>query len=529
LESSFDIHTFLYHLIGGHHPRILGEPLTLNAAALRDQLSGTYEFINLGDPQRHGSLTDLGISNRFLERVATPQAAKQSFQRDVAIPLCRDILENRNFSPRVIDAIIATRTQSKFSISPWTGEFIATRDSLGPLWYLFRHQASGFIVGQLSAPELQFHDTIWVLPQIKKVLFVESGMPEPRIIQGCADLAARLVKRLPEVVHYLCSNIRKTVIYDWQCEHFGHYVWNVISAWGALFEIVPPLDLSTILCVDTTKYFGPISEIFGDGRNNISERSVKNLEQVYDIIFAEFCFISSINHSYITRYTADKIVEHSMRLVDPDFAMKLLSIKKNNWPVLLLGLRFDNRSWVDQLTGFAEIISRVRSDFPDAAFVIQGLSKGVAMGSTSAWMSLDVDVAASKELERTLGDPDYVLSAVGRSIHENVAISNLCDAFLAPIGSGMALYKWLTNKPGVAFSNRYCMDPANPRRWAFTVFDRYRDDIIASVPIPLSAVTDTEADHHGSPSRPNFTLDRDVLYETLRDLLLSLPRPERLD
>jgi FkbM family methyltransferase len=197
-------------------------------------------------------------------------------------------------------------------------------------------------------------------------------------------------------------------------------------------------------------------------------------------------------------------------------------MRSRRWPVVLLSLRLDNPSWVDQVQGFAELARQLQQDFPDVGFVIHGMSKDGSRVWETTPRSLEAEISAASELECLLGDCEGVANAVGLSIHESVAIANLCDAFVAPLGSGMALYKWLTNKPGVVFSNQFCSDPANPQCWTRLVFEGFRDNPLPSTYVPLSAVTDVEAEHHGQRSQANFTLDRSVLHATIRNLLLSL-------
>ena len=403
----------------------------------------------------------------------------------------------------------------------------SSRDSLGPCWYLFGNATPPFISGQVSGLPLQAHDTLWILPGIRKILFVPAGVDRARILENCAWLITQLAKRIRRVLNYLKTEERKVVICDFHCEHFGHYVWNVISAWGALFEFVPPDQVGTIACAIPERYFGSVKDVFSLQSHKITEKRIRSPDQVYDLIFGEGCLLSSIHANSISDFTASSVVSHSMNRCEPEFKERLLAMQRERWPIVLFSLRLQNRSWVDQMEGFTEIAMRLRKDFPNAGFVIHGLSKGVPLGWTTSRMSLEAEIEASADLERALGGPKDVANAVGLSIHESVAISNLCDVFIAPVGSGMALYKWLTNKPGVAFSNTFCINPTNPLRWAFTVFDGFRANIVPSTYIPLSAVADVESDHDGQLSRANFTLDRSVLYATLRNLLLTLPWESR--
>ena len=524
-RHDFDSHRFLCQLVteGCPDASFDGDHLP-SLDDVRQQLSTSYQILNIKGTSLHTSLLAQGISSDFLKLAAAGNRGFFNFFKSWAGTQLNQSLDAWQISPLVVDSLMMLRDRRKYSVSPWTGTMVSTRDSLGPGWYLFRDPQQGFIVGQIYSPAVPCHDTVWIVPGIKTIFFVDMGFDCSQVVYACSNVTIQLVTRIDQVVAYLKSTERRVAVCDWRCDHFGHYVWNVVSAWGALFESAGAESLSTVLCSNTDKFWGRISDIFDAGHHNLEEISISKENQVYDLLFSNRWLLSSINAHNITSSTADRIVRYSMNRCNRSFKKRLIALTKEHWPVVLFSLRFENRAWVDQVPGFAEIALRLREDFPKIAFVIHGLSKGVAMGSTTSWMSLDVELQASVDLEQALGDPTNVMNAVGLSIHESVAISSMCDAFVAPVGSGMALYKWLTNKPGVAFSNTHCLNPASPDRWALTVFDAHRDDLVPSKTVPLSAVTDVEQARHGSSLRANFTLDRSVLHKTIRDLLLSLPR-----
>lgn len=493
------------------------------------QLSNNYEFVCVRREENHESLAAMGISPDFLRlSVSGCGGLSRHFRKWAGEQLGRSF-DRDQLSPRVADALLILEHQQKYSLSPWSGSFTATRNSLGPNWYLFERDGGAFISGQISGATVSAHDTVWILPDIRKILYVEAGIDLPDLESICSQALSDLWQRSEALFSYLDAPDRKVLICDWPCDHFGHYVWNVISAWGSLFEMSEPARIRAIGSWNAHKYFGPIKEIFGGGQA-LTETSIASVGEIYDLVFDHNLLLCSIRAHFISRRTADRVVGHSLECCDPAFKDRLDQLAADHWPVLLFSLRLENRAWVDQIEGFAEIAERVLSEFTNAAFVIHGLSANMSMGSTTSWMSLNEDLRAAVDLESRINRLGAVLSAVGLSIHESVAIAHACDAFVAPVGSGMALYKWLTNKPGVAFSNRFCSDLNNPRRGPFAIFDGCRPDIVPARYVPLSAVTDVEVDRHGLSSRANFTLNRSILYDTVRTLLQSLsPRGLKRD
>ena len=525
IDLQFDCHAFLSGLVSRtFHEGTAPDSDQPAVETVLQQLAESYEVVNVGRLDNRASLIDSGVSPRFLEVVARGIGSHSAvFKQWAGEKLGRQLVAGE-ISSRVVDALVTLETEKKYALSPLTGTFECTRDSLGPNWYLFADPAAGFIAGQMMEPAFETVETVWIVPGPRKILFIEAGLDSHAVLRCCAYLLVHLAAKFRALVAYLQSPDRNVVVYDWPCEHFGHYVWNVISAWGAFFELAPPASVKAIACTTPDKFFGKITDVFGLSPDQVSERRVGSVEQAYAMTFSESWLLASIHARHISANTATHVIQHARKRCDPTFMERLMTLQKQHWPIVLLSLRFDNRSWVDQIEGFTQIAASLRQDFPEVAFVIHGLSKGVAMGWSTWWMSLEVEIKAAAELEQALGGPQHVANAVGLGIHESVVIADLCDLYLAPVGSGMALYKWLTNKPGVAFSNRFCLDPTNPGRWAFTVFDQHRQDIIPANYIPLTAVTDVEADCHGEPSRANFTLDRSVLYATLRDFIGTLPR-----
>ena len=100
-------------------------------------------------------------------------------------------------------------------------------------------------------------------------------------------------------------------------------------------------------------------------------------------------------------------------------------------------------------------------------------------------------------------------------------LCDIADAFLAPVGAGMAKYRWITNKPGVAYSNEMCLQPNSIDGH---LYEHHRDDLTKMYYVPASAVKDIETERHGEPFRANFLMNWEPAYEQTRELLTEIKK-----
>jgi|GEM_PF-4574253 hypothetical protein len=507
--------------------RIEAEGNLNNISSLKKHIENSYELVNLQDVSNHKYLADQGISKTFLEIAANGAKAISSAFKDRISDELGLSFDGPGISPKVRDALILAETGKKYSLSPWTNLLDTTVYSPLAGWYTFKnHDQNIFFVGQTTQPFLPFQDTIWILPSIGKIIYVDSTINIDSIFLNFTKIIRQAFSQKEIFFNYMNTPNKSVQIYDWHCEHFGHYVWNTLSAWGSFFSKVKPKQIDKIICSLPNSYFGSIKEIFASHLEPMpSELNITNPKILENHIFQDNALIASIQSDYLSENTCRTVVEHSLALCNNEFKNTLLNTKELCWPVVLFSLRFENRAWDNQIEGYINLAKAIRHNFPNAAFFLHGISKGVAMGSTTSWMSLETELNASDKILAELTEANIpIASAVGLSIHESVAVSEYSDIFVAPTGSGMALYKWLTNKPGVSFSNTFSLDTKNPKNWMLNVFERYRENILESHRIPLSAITDLEEERHGIGNRANFTLDQTILQETVIEFLRAQPR-----
>ncbi len=79
----------------------------------------------------------------------------------------------------------------------------------------------------------------------------------------------------------------------------------------------------------------------------------------------------------------------------------------------------------------------------------------------------------------------------------------------------MAKYRWITNKPGVAYSNEKCLSPGDPDGH---LYERFREDLVPMEYVDIADVTDVEV-RHGERFRANFSMDWQAPHRKIASLL----------
>jgi hypothetical protein len=167
----------------------------------------------------------------------------------------------------------------------------------------------------------------------------------------------------------------------------------------------------------------------------------------------------------------------------------------------------------------------LHEDFPGLSLIVDGLSSDTAKGWTTHWMSMEAEPEMAAAVQAALPADLPVMLAVGRKFAESLVLMAAADVFIAPSGSGMALYKWLYNLPGLASSNRSVLDEKCPDRWPLRVWHdkRYRRDLVPTLHLSHELVTDGEV-ARGQVTRANFHLDWQEIYKAAVPLLCAVVR-----
>ena len=309
--------------------------------------------------------------------------------------------------------------------------------------------------------------------------------------------------------------------------HIGHQLWNELSGIDHLLARHPDLAADKLLpqwivldADEQTELYGAIDQLYPtlQGRVRRDLRGVPAL----------------IRHGYATgtmmlRVTGDHVSARLRRHILAAPAVRaareaIVTQGRGRRPVVLFGLRVENRTLVD-LGGFFERLADViAARHPDALLVLDGHNsrRGGAMieshGEQRAARSpaeVEHDIAARLR-RRGGGQRPGVVSAIGEPIAASLAWAERCDCFISIWGASLAKYRWVCNKPGLVLTSHHNLTQRrdlhiydapeftqSPAPLAFVAPDLVRDRPDAPLLVDVAP---------GQASFFNFELDETALF-----------------
>jgi hypothetical protein len=231
----------------------------------------------------------------------------------------------------------------------------------------------------------------------------------------------------------------------------------------------------------------------------------------------------TVKDEFFTKDFAQRVLQRARSKCSPEFLAEVDELKANTKPLIITTIRLDNRAWIEQREGLPALFSKLRQDFPRLGLIIDGLSSDTAKGWTTSWMSMEDELAAANAVKAALPSDMPVVLSVGRPFVESIVLIDAAEMFIAPSGSGMSLYKWISNLPGLAFSNRTVLDLKSSFGWPLRVWHNkaYRHDLVPTVHLDGELVTDGDSARN-QVTRANFHVDWQNIYAAALPLIGSL-------
>ncbi len=134
-------------------------------------------------------------------------------------------------------------------------------------------------------------------------------------------------------------------------------------------------------------------------------------------------------------------------------------------PVLLLGLRVENRTCVDPAGLLERLIGFIAGRFEDALFVLDGHNArgddeadGIihSHGEGRGTPPVEVERELAERARARLGAHGArVIDTTGQPLAVSLAWAERCDGFVSVWGASLAKYRWVCNKPGLVMTSRH--------------------------------------------------------------------------
>jgi hypothetical protein len=491
--------------------------IPLSVTDLLTSLVRAYRFVWVGNDRTE--IGSLGISERFVDIVAAGADAYMDVTSPVEIG--KAWRRDRAVSYRVRDILDTLDRRAKASLSPISGEVVFTRHMLAIDCFLFRDVRDDlFICAQWGETATCLSDTVWIVPDRNLIIASPLGQfSEESIRKFTQSLYERIIRQDNLLVEYLSRQNVEICVTQPAIPHIGHYIWNGISGWSSLFRYCPVSKLP-----ERFGSYGNISmpadveDLYPESVKHGDEKvSFRDEEDAHNYCAKHASMVLTIKDEFVTQDLASRAHSWARRAVSSDFSARVKAFRAGCFPMVLATIRLDNRYWLEQKEGLISLFTALSSDFEDLGVVLDGINCDVTQGWTHQHMSLNDEAALSRAISAGCKDLP-VFDSVGCTVAESLVLAETADCFVAPVGAGMAKYRWLANLPGIAFSNETFSKPDD---YNGRLYDHYREQARVALHVAAERVTDFPPQQRGNP-RANFQMDWRDLYEVVRPFLFDL-------
>ncbi len=492
------------------------------AGAVEALVRGRWRVLRLGGSEPAPGFLDPGFA-----------AAAAAGDRAVALRSLGLAAPVPGVSPRTLDNRRTLREGRKSLLCPFTGAVVAARAALGREWFL-QHGPGGepCLASQLSPVMVNVNtEAFWVFPERDLILLARDAHPEERVRAETARRLDLCLRHAPALARHIAgagAGPARVAATDFPCPHMSHNLWNLQTGWANLLS--DPADLARIDRLFRFRgqdFFGAVGELYPEAKADPARTilAVDDDEHVFRQMLRHGLLLATVKDEHVTPDLADRILRRARRVVGEAALAEVAALRARARPLVVITIRLDNRAWIEQPEGFVALFAALRGEFPGIGVVVDGLSGDTPKGWTTGWMSLEAEQAVAGRIMAGLeaaGIPS--VSAVGRRFAEALLLQDAADLFIAPSGSGMALYKWISNRPGLAFSNRFVLREGEGANWALRVWHNpaFRADVVPTVHLAPECVTDVAVPGREEAGRANFHLDWQDLHRAAVPLIRTV-------
>lgn len=250
--------------------------------------------------------------------------------------------------------------------------------------------------------------------------------------------------------------------------HIGHYVWNDLSGQLALVQDAPGRLPQSVIHSGgrgQAELFGPLDELFPalDGR---VERSLADTDAFVRWVHERGVVPIRFTRAYASRALRDVIRRATERSAAYRDVSDEIARRYRGRPVVIVGIRLDDRTLVDNETFYAGLLDHLGRTRPDAVIVFDGRNSKpggnadeMIEGMTDHLATTAPAVAEQalvEQLQRRFSATSLsIVSTIGRSTRTSMAWCYHACLCVSPWGAGLAKYRWLANLPSLILTSRF--------------------------------------------------------------------------
>lgn len=320
--------------------------------------------------------------------------------------------------------------------------------------------------------------------------------------------------------------------------HIGHQLWNELTGLEKACTELSPERMPEVVVLGSnhgTELYGRVDELFPP-LSGFVNRTVNTVQDLIGYAYRERLFLCRMTQEHITTPLRNRIMQRTQASgVHAAVTGRVLGADGRQRPVIVLGLRVENRTLVDLVSFFCDVLNTIATTLPGAFVVLDGHNArdGAAPGDMisshmehiAARSPAVVEQEVAKALEAHAQRlPLTVVNNIGASVVSSLAWCDIAIGFIAIWGAGLAKYRWAANLPGYILSSRANLTQRND----FDIYNvpQYIDDpapVVKADPelvfdrpdMPLLIPVDK------GPLYANFTVDEVGIQQQVANLLAA--------
>ncbi len=424
-------------------------------------------------------------------------------------------------SPRVRDVLDTLDAGEKTVLSPLTGTVTTSSHMLSSEVFTACDNGVPFIVTQWAETDMCMTDTVWIIPHLEIVLYLARTAISGKIMrQKVCDLYEFVIRNKEQVRDSLAKSCSGFIVAQPEIPHIGHYIWNAISGLSPFFKYCAPDQYPAYFATyDNVQMVGDVRDLYRDFYERHSEvKTFADLPAANLHVIESGSMLLTLKDNYITDDLANRVIRTAYAKAGDQFVHDARAFRSKCHPLLLITLRLGNRAWQGQRNSWPLIFKSLAREFGSVGFILDGINCDITQGWTHGMMSIQEEISLAESITASCGSEIPILNSIGCSASESIVLADLADAFVAPVGAGMAKYRWITNLPGVAFSNKSFSKPESRDG---RLYDNYREYARKAVHIDQHLIEDCD-EPSADPGRSNFSMDWSNLHQTIRTFLIEL-------
>jgi hypothetical protein len=315
-----------------------------------------------------------------------------------------------------------------------------------------------------------------------------------------------------------CDRPKKAILID--CPHFAHHLWNELSGLYKIYEADLLSKIDFFLTLDEP--IGQIDDIFPEIPQE-KIRRIKRIELTEEILENNY-FVIRAGLNYIKQDLAERIDKASRKYCSFSFLEEVEKAKQDCFPLLWVSIRTNNRTWISQTEGIANIIKKLSEKFPNFGIVIDGFS--IPYGTLDkSWTKATIEEQKQvvKNIQELVNPKIKIYNTVGCEMYESIVWSEAVDLYIAHHGSIQHKIGWIANKPGIVHANKQVLKHDwHPTFWA-------RENSVAPLYISERYITDVSKNVQKNKEEKrmdlnNYDCDWRVIFKEVFKLASSISR-----